>query len=119
MFFKKYDAISEDQIMIFGITAATMCFIVESRYPAETVEGHIKYVNDSVDNVLKNIGLNPNTETLNHIRMTASTLVNSSERLIAERAQRFLNGDKRVNPNEIENALTILQNSVNSYMRQK
>jgi hypothetical protein len=67
MFFNKSDKISEDEIMRIGITAATMCHIVESRFPSRGIEGHIKYVNDSVDNVLKNLELKPNTDLIRNL----------------------------------------------------
>jgi hypothetical protein len=93
MFFKRYDTVSEDQIVVIGITAATMCHIVESRFPPNSVEAHINYVNDSIDNVLKNLNINPKPEILKVIRMTTSTLVSSPERMITKRVQRFLSGD--------------------------
>ena len=115
MFFKKNDEISDQQIVAIAITAATVCYIVERNYPSKNVASHVKYVNDSVDNILKSIGINPNKETLTYIQMTTSTLANNTDNFIGRRTNKFKAGDKGVQESEITEALKILQKSVNEF----
>ena len=115
MFFKKNDEISDQQIVAIAITAATVCYIVEGNYPSKNVASHVKYVNDSVDTILKSIGINPNKETLTYIQMTTSTLANNTDNFIGRRTNKFKAGDKGVQESEITEALKILQKSVNEF----
>lgn len=119
MFFKKYDEVSEEQIVAIAITAATVCYIVEENYPAKNAESHVKYVNDAVNNILKSIGKNPNKETLTYIQMSTSSLATNRDNFISKRTSKFKSGDKGVQESEITEALKILQKSVNEFMKNR
>ena len=115
MFFKKYDEVSEEQILAIGITAATACYIVEENRPSKNAEGHVNYVNESVDLIIKSIGIKPKKETLAYMQMVASTLSANTDNFISKRVNKFKAGDKGVQESEITEALKILQKSVNEF----
>lgn len=114
MFFKK-DLISEEQIVALGITSATVCYIVEQKYPPQSNAAHVKYVNDSVDSILKSLKLNPSSETINFIRVVTSALANNTDNFISKRLPNFQNGDKSVQASEISAALKIVEKSVSAF----
>jgi pantoate kinase len=115
MFLKKYDQISEEQIVAIGITAATICYIVEQKLPPRGAAEHVKYINDAVENVLKNINRNPTKETLVTIQVVASSLVGDQDRFISRRAAKFQGGDKGVSESEIQQAIKICEKSVREF----
>ncbi len=119
MFLKKYDQVSEEQIIAIGITAATICYIVEQKYPPRGAAEHVKYVNDAVENVLKNINQNPTKETLVYIQLVTSSLVGDQDRFISKRAAKFQGGDKGVSEIEIQQAIKICEKSVRDFIGDK
>ena len=117
MFFKKYDVLTEREILGIGITSATIAYAVESKYPSSNPEAWINGVNKSVDTALSNIKLNLDKKTLENIRLVAFTLASNPDGFISNRVTRFSSGNKDVTNQEFLQALNIIQKSVKDFTR--
>ncbi len=117
MFFKKYDVLSEKEILGVGITSATITYVVEKKYPSPNSEAWVDRINKSVDTILGNINIKPDKKTLDNIRLVTITLAADPENFISNRVARFTSGNKDVTSQEFGQALKIIQKSVGNFIR--
>ena len=116
MFFRKYDVLNEKEMLGIGITAATVAFIVEGKYPSQNADAWSDRVNKSVDAIIGNINIKPDAKTYNHIILITTTLAANPDNFISGRLPRFNSGNKVVEEYEFSQALRLVQNSAKDFI---
>lgn len=116
MFFKKYDEINEKGMLGIGITAATVAYIVESKYPSSGADAWIDRINKSVDTILGNINIKPDPKTLNYLILITTALATNPDNFISNRLAKFNSGDKGVAEHEFSHALRLVQKSSEDFL---
>jgi hypothetical protein len=117
MFFKKYDELDEKGMLGIGITAATVAYIVESKYPSSGADAWADRINKSVDTILGNINIKPDPKTLNYLILTTTALASNPDNFISNRLAKFNSGNKGVDEHEFSQALRLVQKSSRDFLK--
>lgn len=119
MFFKKEDSLDDSVIVVIAINIATEFRKLELKTGTTSAQESLYWVNRIKNEVLKNYKVNPNKKSLEFLSLASNSLslsVNAVE-FVNKISKRFESGNRNIFESEIEEALMLVEESVQKWIK--